>query len=143
MLASQRKQQILAQLAQDKMVHSAALSAQFNVSEDSIRRDLRELAAAGLLQRVHGGALPVSAAIAPFETRKNVQSQAKKSIAQKAIKLIQPGQVVITLPQSNRTPPSTRYQRLRLKVKVPLASAQALLLTALGFTVPLVMKMLL
>ncbi|ANG94285.1 DeoR/GlpR transcriptional regulator [Lelliottia amnigena] len=95
MLASQRKQQILAQLAQDKMVHSAALSAQFNVSEDSIRRDLRELAAAGLLQRVHGGALPVSAAIAPYETRKNVQSQAKKSIAQKAIKLIQPGQVVI------------------------------------------------
>lgn len=95
MLASQRKQHILEILAQDKQVHSTELSQRFNVSEDSIRRDLRELAAAGLLQRVHGGALPVSAAIAPFETRKNVQIDAKKSIAQKAATLIGPGQVVI------------------------------------------------
>ena len=84
MLASQRKQHILEILARDKQVHSTELSQHFNVSEDSIRRDLRELAAAGLLQRVHGGALPVSAAIAPFE-----------AIAQKAAALICPGQVVI------------------------------------------------
>lgn len=95
MLASQRKQQILAILARDKQVQSTGLSQHFNVSEDSIRRDLRELAAAGLLQRVHGGALPVSAAIAPFETRKNVQINAKKTIARKAVALINPGQVVI------------------------------------------------
>lgn len=95
MLASQRKQQILAILARDKQVHSTELSQQFQVSEDSIRRDLRELAAAGLLQRVHGGALPVSAAIAPFEARKSVQIDAKKTIAQKAVSLIGAGQVVI------------------------------------------------
>ena len=51
MLASQRKQQILAILARDKQVHSTELSQQFQVSEDSIRRDLRELAAAGLFHR--------------------------------------------------------------------------------------------
>ncbi len=95
MLATQRKQRILEILAREKQVHSTALSQQFKVSEDSIRRDLRELAAAGLLQRVHGGALPVSAAIAPYEVRKNVQTDAKRSIARKGVELINPGQVVI------------------------------------------------
>jgi DeoR/GlpR family transcriptional regulator of sugar metabolism len=60
MLASQRKQQILQILAEEKQVMSGDLSQRFSVSEDSIRRDLRELAAEGKLQRVHGGALPVS-----------------------------------------------------------------------------------
>ena len=58
MLASQRKQQILQILTEEKQVMSGELSQRFNVSEDSIRRDLRELAAEGKLQRVHGGALP-------------------------------------------------------------------------------------
>ncbi|SNY62142.1 DeoR/GlpR family DNA-binding transcription regulator [Enterobacter sp. CC120223-11] len=95
MLASQRKQQILQILNAEKQVHSGELSQRFGISEDSIRRDLRELAAEGLLQRVHGGALPVSDAIAPFETRKNVQNGSKQAVAQKAAKMIQPGQVVI------------------------------------------------
>lgn len=95
MLSSQRKQHILTLLATEKQVQSSKLSQRFAVSEDSIRRDLRELAAEGLIQRVHGGALPVSAAIAPFETRKNVQISSKQQIALKAVQLIQPGQVVI------------------------------------------------
>ena len=95
MLASQRKQQILQILAEEKQVMSGELSQRFNVSEDSIRRDLRELAAEGKLQRVHGGALPVSAAIAPIETRKSVQIASKQAVARAAAALIQPGQVVI------------------------------------------------
>ncbi|MBB1200355.1 DeoR/GlpR transcriptional regulator [Enterobacteriaceae bacterium 89] len=95
MLASQRKQQILQLLADEKQVHSGELSQRFGISEDSVRRDLRELAAEGLLQRVHGGALPVSAAIAPLETRKNVQTDSKQAVARKAVSLIQPGQVII------------------------------------------------
>ena len=43
MLASQRKQQILQILTEEKQVMSGELSQRFNVSEDSIRRDLREL----------------------------------------------------------------------------------------------------
>ncbi len=95
MLASQRKQQILHILAEEKQVMSGDLSQRFRISEDSIRRDLRELAAEGKLQRVHGGALPVSQAIAPIETRKSVQIVSKQTIAQRAVELIQPGQVVI------------------------------------------------
>ena len=48
MLASQRKQQILQILTEEKQVMSGELSQRFNVSEDSIRRDLRELAAEGI-----------------------------------------------------------------------------------------------
>ncbi len=95
MLASQRKKVILELLAQHKQVLSRELSQKFMISEDSIRRDLRELAAEGLLQRVHGGALPASAATAPIETRKNVQNRSKQKVAEKAVKLIQPGQVVM------------------------------------------------
>ncbi len=95
MLASQRKQQILQILTEEKQVMSGELSQRFNVSEDSIRRDLRELAAEGKLQRVHGGALPVSAAIAPIETRKSVQIDSKQAVARAAAAMIQPGQVVI------------------------------------------------
>ncbi|STW13014.1 transcriptional regulator [Klebsiella pneumoniae subsp. rhinoscleromatis] len=41
------------------------------------------------------GALPVSAAIAPIETRKSVQIASKQAVARAAAALIQPGQVVI------------------------------------------------
>ena len=95
MLASQRKKIIMAILAEEKQVHSTSLSQRFSISEDSIRRDLRELAAEGRLQRVHGGALPISQAIAPYETRKSVHIVSKRIVAQKAASLIQPGQVVI------------------------------------------------
>lgn len=47
MLTSQRKQTILQLLAQDGQVLAAPLAASFGVSEDTIRRDLRELAAEG------------------------------------------------------------------------------------------------
>ena len=95
MLTSQRKQRILEQLAADGQVLSKTLSETFGVSEDTIRRDLRELSAEGLLQRVHGGALPASAAIAPFAERKTLALDSKRAIARRGAALIEPGQVVI------------------------------------------------
>lgn len=71
------------------------LSEMFGLSEDTVRRDLRELDAEGLLQRVHGGALPVSSAIASFAERNQLESGAKRAIAKAAAALIAPGQVVI------------------------------------------------
>ena len=78
MLTRQRKQLILEKLGAEGQVQSKALSILFDVSEDTIRRDLRELAAEGRLQRVHGGALPSSSAIAPFAERQSVKMDAKK-----------------------------------------------------------------
>ncbi len=48
MLTSQRKKLILEKLAAEGQVQSRALSEWFNVSEDTIRRDLRELSAEGV-----------------------------------------------------------------------------------------------
>lgn len=67
------------------------LSEMFGLSEDTVRRDLRELDAEGLLQRVHGGALPVSSAIASFAERNQLESGAKRAIAKAAAALIAPG----------------------------------------------------
>ncbi|KMY86216.1 hypothetical protein BUMB_05695 [Candidatus Paraburkholderia calva] len=95
MLMNQRKKAILEALARDGQVLANDLSARFNVSEDTVRRDLRELAAAGHLQRVHGGALPASPAVASFARRQEMESDAKRRIAHAAAAMIAPGQVVI------------------------------------------------
>ena len=89
MLTSQRKKIILEKLAQDGQVLAKQLSEMFGLSEDTVRRDLRELDAEGLLQRVHGGA------IASFAERNQLESGAKRAIAKAAAALIAPGQVVI------------------------------------------------
>lgn len=95
MLTRQRKQYILDRLQQDGQVVAKAIAQDLGLSEDTIRRDLRELAKEGLLQRVHGGALPSSAAIADFDTRQGISLEGKQAIAKTAAQLIQPGQIVI------------------------------------------------
>lgn len=95
MLTSQRKKMILQRLSEAGQVQSSQLSDLFGVSEDTVRRDLRELAAEGLLQRVHGGALPASAATATFAERKTLQLDSKRAVARKGASLIAAGQVVI------------------------------------------------
>ena len=65
MLTAERRRSIMQTLQREGKVHATELSKALRVSEDTIRRDLRELAAAGVLQRVHGGALPRSPATAP------------------------------------------------------------------------------
>lgn len=94
MLTSQRKQAILAALQRDGQVVAKTMSETFGVSEDTVRRDLRELAAEGRLQRVHGGALPASPAMADFAHRQHIGPEAKSAIAHRAAQMVLPGQVV-------------------------------------------------
>ena len=94
MLTSQRKKLILTRLASEGQIVAKVMSLDLGLSEDTIRRDLRELAAEGLLQRVHGGALPVSPAIVDFAGRERLAPDAKHAIGQAAAALIAPGQVV-------------------------------------------------
>ena len=60
-LPQERRNLILRELKSQGKLVAAELSERYGVSEDTIRRDLREMAQAGLLKRVHGGALPVAA----------------------------------------------------------------------------------
>lgn len=57
MLKKERHRFILTELSHRNKVVSTALSKQLQTSEDTIRRDLNELSATGLLVKVHGGAL--------------------------------------------------------------------------------------
>ena len=95
MLTSQRKKLILSRLARDGQLVAKSLAEELATSEDTIRRDLRELAQAGKLQRVHGGALPASAAVDTLAVRRRVSSADKAALARAGAALIQPGQVVI------------------------------------------------
>jgi DeoR/GlpR family transcriptional regulator of sugar metabolism len=95
MLTSQRKREILDTLASEGQVIAKALSEHFAVSEDTIRRDLRELAAEGLLQRVHGGALPSSPAVADLTVRGKLSNSSKERIGRAAANLVLPGRTII------------------------------------------------
>jgi len=92
-LTSQRKQLILEVLRRDGQVVAKTLSAEYDVSEDTIRRDLRELAAEGQLQRVHGGALPASPAAVDLAGRERIESASKAAIGRAAAGMIAPGQI--------------------------------------------------
>jgi DeoR/GlpR family transcriptional regulator of sugar metabolism len=95
MLTSQRKNLLLARLAAEGQLVARALALELGTSEDTIRRDLRELAADGKLQRVHGGALPASAALGDLGVRAQVSVADKVALGRFGASLIRPGQVVI------------------------------------------------
>lgn len=95
MLTRERKEHILAVLKRDRRVVAKTLSHELGLSEDTIRRDLRDLASEGLLQRVHGGALPASPAVVAMDGRWLVSHEEKLHIARAAARLVRPGQVVI------------------------------------------------
>jgi DeoR/GlpR family transcriptional regulator of sugar metabolism len=95
MLTSQRKKLLLERLAAEGQLVAKTLALELDTSEDTIRRDLRELAAEGKLQRVHGGALPASAAIGDLALREDVSVADKVALGRFGATLIQPGQVVI------------------------------------------------
>src|SRR5277367_3845355 len=95
MLTSHRRRSILDKLNREGQIIAKELSQELGLSEDTIRRDLRELAQEGLLQRVHGGALPASPAVANFAGRQALATQEKIALGRAAARMIHPGQVVI------------------------------------------------
>lgn len=95
MLTAQRKQLILGRLATQGQIVAGELALELGTSEDTIRRDLRELAQQGKLQRVHGGALPASAATGDLRVRQQVSPDEKQALGRFGAQLIKPGQVVM------------------------------------------------
>jgi len=94
MLMAERHQLILQILEKDGKLIAKDLGLELNVSEDTIRRDLGKLSKSGMLQRVHGGALPRSPSAVRFSTRPQTSSL-KIAMARAAIKMINDGQVII------------------------------------------------
>lgn len=94
MLTVQRKDHLRALLATDRRVVAKEAAAQLGVSEDSIRRDLREMAEAGECLRVYGGAVPVPAEERPVRERAQVSTESKIRVARAAVALIRPASVI-------------------------------------------------
>jgi DeoR/GlpR family transcriptional regulator of sugar metabolism len=95
LLSAERRQAILDALARDGKVVAAQLVRELGVSEDTVRRDLRELAAQGLVQRVHGGALAPAPQPGSFAHRRETCSAEKAALAQAAVALLEDARVVL------------------------------------------------
>lgn len=96
MLKKERQAYILHQVNLHNKVLSSSLCTEINVSEDTIRRDLQELAEEGKVIKVHGGALSHSFNDVSFPVNGVYSQNQKKTIAQKAIGLISNGMFVLT-----------------------------------------------
>jgi DeoR/GlpR family transcriptional regulator of sugar metabolism len=94
MLKAERQQAIVELLRRNGKVLAADLITRLNVSQDTIRRDLNDLTASGILQRVHGGALPRAPSL-PYEQRVRETDESKWAMAETAARLIHDGQVVL------------------------------------------------
>jgi DeoR/GlpR family transcriptional regulator of sugar metabolism len=111
-LTAERRQTILELLQRDGKVVAADLSAALAVSPDTVRRDLRELDEAGLLRRVHGGALPAAVGARPYAVRREQATAAKAAIARATAGLFRDRQVILldagttTLEVAFRLPPA-------------------------------------
>ncbi len=90
MNATTRRKQILAELAAGE-VDVRALSARFDVSEATIRRDLRRLTEDGLVRRTYGGALAARTAERHVSEKQRRNVAAKQAIARTAAADISPG----------------------------------------------------
>jgi len=99
-LASQRQDRILAEVRAHGAVRVADLVDRLDVSEMTVRRDITELDRAGLVRRVHGGAVAADGGAGRptdepgFAEKSTWATTEKRDIAALAARTIEPGQAV-------------------------------------------------
>ena len=94
MLKEERQDFIIRQISIHNKVLSSDLSSMLKVSEDTVRRDLNELAKDGKVMKVFGGALSKTFHY-PFQQSEVYAHEQKKQIAKKAVGLLKDGMVVL------------------------------------------------
>lgn len=138
-LPQERQQLILERLRMHGRVVAVDLAREFDVSEDSIRRDLRELAAQGLCKRVYGGALQLSAVVAPLKERRRENAGRKLALARKAATLVRQGQILLMdAGSTNAAIASVLPAQLRLTVVTNAPDIAQILLEREGFEILLI-----
>ncbi len=96
MLGIERKQIIINLLKQKNRVYVSELSKQFQVTDETIRRDLKEIEKRGIATRSHGGAvLNQQGEIKPFIERELINRKLKEAIADQLKTLIHDGMVLM------------------------------------------------
>lgn len=96
MIPSERRRKILETILIEKTIPIKDLALRMEVHEITIRRDLSELEAQGLVEVIRGGARLVEQAQTDvaYEMRAQRELEAKRLIAQEALKLVQEGDTV-------------------------------------------------
>ncbi len=97
LLAEQRRALILDEVRRRGGVRVNELTRKLNVSDMTVRRDLDALARQGVLEKVHGGAVPVAEASTHepgFEAKAGLELSAKEDIARAAARMAAPGSAI-------------------------------------------------
>ncbi|MFD9884608.1 DeoR/GlpR family DNA-binding transcription regulator [Streptomyces alboflavus] len=97
LLAEQRRALILDEVRRRGGVRVNELTRKLGVSDMTVRRDLDALARLGVLEKVHGGAVPVAEASTHepgFEAKSGLELSAKEDIARTAATLVAPGTAI-------------------------------------------------
>src|SRR5258707_3465782 len=98
MLNEERRRQTVELLQNDGRVLVRDLSKRFRTSLITIRKDLESLHHQGLLERTHGGALPIRTGALQDQTlqeNERLHRPEKLRIAAAAVRMIRPCQVII------------------------------------------------
>ena len=97
MLGIERRRKIMERLVQDRKIYVSDLSRFFNVTEETIRRDLEKLEGQNLLRRSYGGAVlnEHTNNDLSFVKRRAIHSADRETIAQKAAALIHDGDTIM------------------------------------------------
>ncbi len=97
MFNQERQTEILRLLEKNERVSVTELSETFQVSVDTVRRDLRQMEQEGLLKRAHGGAiLPHNPGVSfGYATRKKLHQREKTGIARMAATFISDGDTLL------------------------------------------------
>ena len=96
MFAIERQQRILELLKQNGAVSVSKLSAEFEVAEETVRRDLEKLEKQEKLLRTHGGAVTIddNKHEPSLEKRKKLNVVGKERVARMAAELVSPGDTI-------------------------------------------------
>lgn len=97
MLAPERQHRILSLLDQRGTVRTIDLAEEFDVTDETVRRDLQVLAENRQLTRIYGGACSLNGRpmLQSFIQRRAEHVESKNAIAQMALSLIQPGRTYV------------------------------------------------
>lgn len=97
MLAFERRERILNELYKNKKVYVNKLASIFNVTEETIRRDLEKMEKEGILTRSYGGASlnTQTNEDLPYQTRNTINIDEKQKMAQIITKIVNDGNTIM------------------------------------------------
>ena len=98
MLGERRRRDICQLIEKLGYAESRQLALSLGVNVSTVRRDLEALADAGLIQRTHGGAMPVTDGNpidVPYEVKKHQRLEEKRAIAKYAAALVSDGDSLV------------------------------------------------